>query len=169
MTLDREKFGKLIALAESDNDHEALAAVRKAAAMARAAGLSLGEAVGGGGGLADCMAVLDRVEMRAEHAALRIERDGLLRRIGELERAAAAKKSRDVRYQEGRADGLREGRERADAEWMARDQFEAGRRAGFEAGAESERAATNRAYGRGFADGRAAVDATKASRGRKRA
>jgi hypothetical protein len=44
--LNRERFVKLLALAESDQDGEALSAVRKAAAMARAAGMSLGEAVG---------------------------------------------------------------------------------------------------------------------------
>ena len=45
--LDRQKLAKLIALAESPNDHEALIAVRKASTLARSAGLSLGEAVGG--------------------------------------------------------------------------------------------------------------------------
>jgi len=44
--LNRERFVKLIALAESDQDGEALAAIRKAAAMAREAGMSLGQAVG---------------------------------------------------------------------------------------------------------------------------
>lgn len=43
--LNRDRFNKLIALAESDQDGEVLSAIRKAAAMARAAGLSLGEAV----------------------------------------------------------------------------------------------------------------------------
>ena len=47
-TLDRERFLKILALAESDQDGEALAAIRKAAKMARAAGMSLGEAVDGG-------------------------------------------------------------------------------------------------------------------------
>jgi len=46
MTLDYPKFAKVLALAESSNDAEALAAVRKAASMARAAGMSLGQAVG---------------------------------------------------------------------------------------------------------------------------
>jgi hypothetical protein len=46
--LNRDRFAKLIALAESDHDGEALAAIRKAAAMARAAGLSLGQAVENG-------------------------------------------------------------------------------------------------------------------------
>lgn len=45
---DRARFLKVLALAESDMDGEALAAIRKAATMARAAGLSLGEAVESG-------------------------------------------------------------------------------------------------------------------------
>jgi hypothetical protein len=45
---DRARFLKVLALAESDMDGEALAAIRKATAMARTAGLSLGEAVGSG-------------------------------------------------------------------------------------------------------------------------
>jgi flagellar biosynthesis/type III secretory pathway protein FliH len=44
--LNRDRFMKLIALAESNQDGEALSAIRKAASMARAAGMSLGEAVG---------------------------------------------------------------------------------------------------------------------------
>lgn len=43
-TLNRDRFSKVLALAESSNDHEALAAIRRATGMARAAGLSLGEA-----------------------------------------------------------------------------------------------------------------------------
>jgi hypothetical protein len=46
-TLNRARFIKIIALAESTNGAEALAAIRKATALARAAGLSLGEAVQG--------------------------------------------------------------------------------------------------------------------------
>jgi len=44
-TLDRGKFGKILALGESPNDGEALAAIRMATKLARAAGMSLGEAV----------------------------------------------------------------------------------------------------------------------------
>jgi hypothetical protein len=49
-TLDHAQFLKIIALAESPSDPEALAAIRKATSLARAAraaGLSLGEAVSG--------------------------------------------------------------------------------------------------------------------------
>src|SRR4051794_41175949 len=42
--LNRDRFLRVLALAESDKDGEALSAIRKAAAMARACGLSLGEA-----------------------------------------------------------------------------------------------------------------------------
>ncbi|MBF0392396.1 MAG: hypothetical protein HQL38_06915 [Alphaproteobacteria bacterium] len=45
--LNRDRFVKVIALAESDQDGEALAAVRRAAVMARAAGMSLGQAIEG--------------------------------------------------------------------------------------------------------------------------
>ena len=53
--LDIKRFAKLLALAGSDKDYEALAALRKAKAMLRAAKLSFTDvaqsvAVGGGGG-----------------------------------------------------------------------------------------------------------------------
>lgn len=44
-SFDRERFGKVLALAESPNDGEALAAIRMATKLARVAGLSLGQAI----------------------------------------------------------------------------------------------------------------------------
>ena len=44
--LNRVLFSKLIALAESDQDGEALSSIRKAAALARGAGMSLPQAMG---------------------------------------------------------------------------------------------------------------------------
>jgi hypothetical protein len=46
-SLNKDRFLKILALTESPNDAEALAAMRKATSMAREAGMSLGEAVGG--------------------------------------------------------------------------------------------------------------------------
>src|SRR4051794_9338743 len=47
MSLDRDRLLKVMALAESDADAEALAALRKARELARAAGLSLSDALAG--------------------------------------------------------------------------------------------------------------------------
>jgi hypothetical protein len=49
-TFDRARFLKLIALTESANDAEALAALRKASEMARASGMTLSEAAASPGG-----------------------------------------------------------------------------------------------------------------------
>ncbi|WP_404379947.1 hypothetical protein [Caenispirillum salinarum] len=98
-TLDRARFLKVLALAESDVDGEALAAIRKAAAMARAAGLSLGEAVEG-------VAFPDTLPADMLEAELILYRD----RIAALERELAeAVEDRDGRRRAYR-DGLAAGR-----------------------------------------------------------
>ncbi|HLN23348.1 MAG TPA: hypothetical protein VK558_05120 [Patescibacteria group bacterium] len=70
--MNRDRFVKLIALAESNQDHEALAAVRKASEMARAAGLSLGQAVTSASGTAprDYMAEIELTMARARIVVL---------------------------------------------------------------------------------------------------
>lgn len=72
--LDLNRFTKALALAESDQDGEALAAIRAAARMARGAGLSLGQAV-------DPMTAIHTVAAQAF---------GTVRRLIELDEIAAA-------------------------------------------------------------------------------
>lgn len=166
---NHERFAKLLSLLESDNDGEALNAARAAVRLARGAGLSMGEALSqhspaitAGSRLGD-----------AWHAGFNTGVAGLRDVIDELERlrgevtALRLKKSRDERYQSGRLDGQREGEDRANAAWESRDLYQSGYRAGFDAGTESERAATNRAYVRGLADGKAAASPAPKPRRRK--
>lgn len=97
--LNRERFRKVLALAESDNDAEALAAIRRAAMMARAAGLSLGQAVEApadtGAGLSDVV----RVALMESELTLCRER------IARLERQLAEVGTSAGVYQRGYADG----------------------------------------------------------------
>lgn len=80
MVLDRARFIKILALAESDHDGEALAAVRKAAKMARVAGMTLGQAAEAGHDGDGATLALNMALIRAMEAE---------RRVKELERAAA--------------------------------------------------------------------------------
>jgi flagellar biosynthesis/type III secretory pathway protein FliH len=146
---DRERFLKVLALAESDQDGEALAAIRKASAMARAVGMSLGEAVEEGAE-PSATGMLDQIDW--------LQLNLLRRRVEDLEARLARKLERNAAYQEGRAEGRRDGYERATQDYAQRDAYQEGYRAGHDAGQESERAATNRAYSRGYADGQAAAN-----------
>jgi hypothetical protein len=92
-TFDRARFLKVLALAESGIDGEALAAIRKAAALARAAGLSLGEAVANGATDYDTHSHRWRIECleelleygKRERARLDRERARLAARVKELQ------------------------------------------------------------------------------------
>lgn len=159
-TFNRDRFAKVLALAESDQDGEALAAVRKASEMARAAGMSLGQAVSGGESSAFGFSGNGGL---ASDAILNIA----YRRIRDLEAMAAsyreqlvAKLSRDAKYQEGWAVGFREGEASTGRKFANTDLYKAGYKAGYDDGQESERSATNRAYDRGYADGKASVTAS---------
>lgn len=158
-TLDRERFLKVLALAESDQDGEALAAIRKASAMARAAGMSLGEAAGEGespassGGLGG----LERLQIEL-----------LRHRIADLERQLAQKVHRSAAYEEGKAEGWQQGYQQGARVYVERETYKDGYRAGYDAGQEFERAATNRAYSRGYADGQAAANQNTASTATKK-
>jgi hypothetical protein len=162
MSLDRDRFCKVLALAESDQDGEALAAVRKAVSMARAAGMSLGEAVSSG-------EPESSFDFGAFAQALKGEKENvrLKRLVAQLTEQLAAKVSRGAGYQEGRLEGYEEGRKGAIREFMGLDAFKEGYRSGFRAGEESERNATNRAYSRGYADGQASVSLKAAAKPRR--
>jgi predicted RNase H-like nuclease (RuvC/YqgF family) len=92
-TFDRARFLKVLALAENDIDGEALAAIRKAAALARAAGLSLGEAAANGAADYNTHShrlQIDRLETQLknadrERARLDRERARLATRVEELQ------------------------------------------------------------------------------------
>lgn len=112
---DRSRFVKVLALAESGNDAEALAALRKAAALARAAGFSLGEAVGG-------TARPPKVEARNADMAktigqLRYRLVAATERIKDLKTRATALAER--RWKDGHIVGQRAGRIAAMAEFEA--------------------------------------------------
>lgn len=98
--LNRERLVKVLALAESDNDAEALGAIRRAATMARAAGLSLGQAVEGN--RPDCGRMDDdSVRVALMESQLSLCRD----RIARLERQLAEAGTDAGAYQRGLADG----------------------------------------------------------------
>ncbi|MEI8396294.1 MAG: hypothetical protein WCF85_16290 [Rhodospirillaceae bacterium] len=99
-SLNRDRFIKVLSLAESGNDHEALAAVRKAAIMARSAGLSLGQAVGNGTGADTATAF--RAAMA--EACLSSARS----RIADLERQLAAG-ANETRLDQAHAKGYQRG------------------------------------------------------------
>ncbi|RJF81878.1 hypothetical protein D3877_17425 [Azospirillum cavernae] len=105
---DRAKFNKVLSLAESDQDAEALAAVRKAASMARAAGLSLGEAVNGTDPDGGTVSTLRTMMMEAELATAR-------REIAELRRKTSGAGD-DATFQRGFEAGQRYGADRAAAD-----------------------------------------------------
>lgn len=105
---DRAKFNKVLSLAESDHDAEALAAVRKAAAMARAAGLSLGEAVNGPDTDGGTVSTLRMMVMEAELATAR-------REIAELRRKTSGGGD-DATFERGFQAGQRYGADRAAAD-----------------------------------------------------
>lgn len=105
-TFDRARFVKLLALAESDVDGEALAAVRKAASMARAAGLSLGQAVDAGASTnASPSCLPDSVRVNLLEMELDICRNHLAALQDELERT----KTNDGSYRRGYDLGYRDG------------------------------------------------------------
>lgn len=104
--LNRDRFLKVLSLAESDHDAEALAAIRKAAAMARAAGMSLGEAVGGTE--QDSLTGLREMILETELAAAR-------REIADLKRKASSERD-DANFAKGFEAGKRYGAEQAGAE-----------------------------------------------------
>lgn len=138
---NRDRFAKVIALAESEHDGEALVAVRKARDIARSAGLSLGEAVSSS---------IDASGF-AHYSAVGGAKDAILaiayRRIKELEGVIASLERQK-----------RPRREAEDAE-MYGSGYRVGYKAGFDDGQRSEIGATNRAYDRGYADGKASVQA----------
>lgn len=105
---DRAKFNKVLSLAESDHDAEALAAVRKAGAMARAAGLSLGEAVNGSDTDGGTVSTLRTMMMEAELATAR-------REIAELRRKTSGSGD-DATFERGFQAGQRYGADRAAAD-----------------------------------------------------
>lgn len=106
--LNRDRLVKLVALAESSNDNEALSAIRKAAALARAAGLSLGMAVSNNPSNTDAAATFRAAMAEASLASAR-------RRIADLEQQISAGASEDQMeaahakgYQRGHAAGRSE-------------------------------------------------------------
>jgi flagellar biosynthesis/type III secretory pathway protein FliH len=175
--LNRDRLAKLLNLASSDNDAEALNATRAAIRLVRAAGMGhLGEVLASPGGMSETAMANGLAEMwragyetgcetRTEHAEIKRLREMVndFQRTIERQRleidTLKIKKSADQRFQDGRCEGIAEGRAKAKADFAKKDAYRAGYRDGMEAGAESERAATNRAYTRGYADGKAAVDA----------
>lgn len=108
---DRTRFTKVLALAESEHDGEALAAVRKAVVMARAAGLSLGEAVGTGTD-SDTALDLHALTLKLELSAARREiadlRRQLVGRTDEARLDAAHVKGYERGHAAGKAEGMRE-------------------------------------------------------------
>jgi len=170
---DRERFAKLMALAESDNDHESLAAVRKAAAMARAAGLSLGEAVNSGS-KGDVLGWVTGYEAGVRTgSAMNFEKG---RKAGFDEATAAAAEERQKRqsknehYARGFRDGGNAERESGDARVAAAQAMtiQQSYRDGYSKGQADAQPAINSAYGRGLHDGQTAVN-WAATKRRKRA
>jgi hypothetical protein len=118
MALDHDKLAKVLALAGSGNDGEALAAVRRAGAMLAAEGLSftdlaaqVREAAGASGSAWQKAADHLGAYLR-ERAERREEVDRLTARIAELERAGRAK-DRTVAELRGELARLAEAVERA--------------------------------------------------------
>lgn len=115
--LNRDRFNKLIALAESDHDAEALAAVRRAAVMARAAGMSLGQAVASGTG-ADTTPSLRLMTVEMELAGARLRIADLERRLAAGADQAALEEAHIQGYRRGHRAGVaeaeREARMKAD-------------------------------------------------------
>jgi len=113
--LNTDRFIKLLALAESDHDGEALVAIRKAAAMARAAGLSLGQAVA-----RDTSPSLDLTMAEIELTAAR-------RRIADLERQLATGPD-EARLDEAHSKGYQRGHKAGKAEIEREVRMQADRR-----------------------------------------
>ena len=146
-SLNRDRFAKVLALAESPSDGEALAAIRKAAAMARAAGLSLGEALNGteNYNVDEWASGYQAGRQAGFNDGVKVGRTMASPEPKATKRTAKAKAAYD--------DGVKAGKEE-------------GFRAGYLQGLEEERQATDRAYCRGFADGKAAVDLYATKRGK---
>jgi hypothetical protein len=159
-TLNTERFVKLLALAESSEDGEALAAVRKAAALAQAAGMSLGQAVEGMGKPGNFWQPPPRRHAVDENAVWEaFERGryvGYLEGTRNAERAAKDREerrlSRDELISRTRWEGELHGRAKARAEFEQCDIYKTAYKDGFSAGLDSERAATVAAYNRGRKD-----------------
>ncbi|CAK0749033.1 hypothetical protein WCLP8_1990002 [uncultured Gammaproteobacteria bacterium] len=129
--LDLEKLGKILALAESPNDHEALAALRKAAQMARSGGKTLGEVIG-----------------KKKAGAGRFSRD-------QFNQAYAAG------HAAGHTAGMAAGQTKGDAAGAAPDLDSISRTAfqkGYDEGVAQSSTAVRLAYARGLADGKNGVD-----------
>jgi hypothetical protein len=128
---DREKFQKLVALAESANDHEALSAIRAAAKLARAAGESLGEAVRGsdaeptssihygylGEQLSKARDEIDRLKVRITEIGAEMYEAGRRATAGDLR--AALKERKDKKDEEIRRLELELEAYRAECPWPA--------------------------------------------------
>lgn len=95
--LDRDKFAKVLARAESDHDAEALTAVRLAAKLARGAGMTLGQAVEAGGrfppagpSLEVCLRRAEARIRELEAAQTRFDPDAWMRAFEAGKKAGAA-------------------------------------------------------------------------------
>ena len=175
--LNRDRFSKLISLAESPNDNEALAAVRKAASMARAAGLSLGEAVSTNTRAStskhDSLGYMTGFEAGVKVGYEKGKKAGFdagiqaARIVAGVEIAELKKRQTKSQHY---ARGVQEGRnaERADAEAKVAaahaETNEAAFRRGYAKGQDDAQPAINSAYSRGFNDGKAGVDWTTPKR-----